>query len=475
MTPTRRPQAEYPDGLLAGYGLPYWLDFERPSYPSLEGRVQADAAVIGAGIAGLKIADCLSGRGLSCAVLDAGRVGEGASSRNQGCIVTGLGMPYSGLIQKAGREMARALVALSYFNQDLLVEQMERHAIRCDYEVLGETGLVRGDQPDAGPVLESLRGDVQLLREDGFAAEHLDAGEALAATGSPLFAGGIKFPRDAQFHSGRFVAGLGAAVSRLSGVRLFEGSPVLSIEESGGDHLVRTPRGEVRSRHLFVAANALAPQLLPELTCSLRAERGQVLVTEPLAARPCRGCFGGGLAWWRDIREADGRYRLLFGGARRRDEPDSLFKQYGTDGRRNSRLGNGFLPTVAHQRRLHARLAEVFPHLAGAGITHRWGGLQSFTCDGLPLIGALDPERRVYGMAGFSGMGNSYSNVGAAYLADRAAGVTGEVERRFGPAVEMLLAPHREGARWPGPDPTLARSATGGVFRPGQTSHSASA
>ena len=201
---------------------------------------------------------------------------------------------------------------------------------------------------------------------------------------------------------------------------------MLSIERRGGDHLVRTPRGEVASHHLFVATNALAPQLLPGLTGSLRAERGQVLVTEPLAARPCRGCFGGGLAWWRDIREADGRWRLLFGGARRRDEPDSLFRQYGSNGKPNPRLGNGFLPTLAHQRRLHARLAEIFPHLAGVRITHRWGGLQSFTCDGLPVIGALDPERRIYGMAGFSGMGNSYSNVGAAYLADRAAGVTGE-------------------------------------------------
>ena len=461
-----------PDVILEGYGLPYWLDFERPSYPCLDGRAQAEAAVIGAGIAGLKIADCLSGHGLSCVVLDAGRVGEGASSRNQGCIVTGLGMPYSELAHKAGRKMARSLVALSCHNQDLLVEQMERHAIRCGYEVLGETALIRGDRPDAGQVLESLRGDAQLLREDGFAAENLDAAEAGAATGSPLFAGGIRFPRDAQFHSGRFAAGLGAAVSRLPGVRLFEASPVLSIERRGGGHLVRTPRGEVASHHLFVATNALAPQLLPGLTGSLRAERGQVLVTEPLAARPCRGCFGGGLAWWRDIREADGRWRLLFGGARRRDEPDSLFRQYGSNGRPNPRLGNGFLPTLAHQRRLHAHLAEIFPHLAGVRITHRWGGLQSFTCDGLPVIGALDPERRIYGMAGFSGMGNSYSNIGAAYLADRAAGVTGEVERRFGPAVEMLLAPYREGARWPGPDPTLARSVTGGVSRPGRSSRS---
>ena len=234
-----------------------------------------------------------------------------------------------------------------------------------------------------------------MMTEDGFAADCLDAGEARAVTGNPLFAGGIRFGRDAQFHSGRFVVGLGAAVARSPRVRIFEESPVEGIESPDGDaHLVRTTRGSVRADHLCVATNALVPQLLPELTSTLRAERGQVLVTAPLDERPCRGCFAAGTAWWREIREADGRYRLLFGGGRSRDEPDSLFPQYGANGRRSPRIaGAGFRPTVAHQRRLHARLGEIFPHLADAPVTHRWGGLQSFTFDGLPAIGVFDPER----------------------------------------------------------------------------------
>ncbi|MBP89747.1 MAG: hypothetical protein CMJ64_24085 [Planctomycetaceae bacterium] len=56
----------------------------------------------------------------------------------------------------------------------------------------------------------------------------------------------------------------------------------------------------------------------------MHAERRQVLVTEPLAGRPCRGSFGTNLAWWREIIEPDGRFRFLFGGGRERDEPDSL-------------------------------------------------------------------------------------------------------------------------------------------------------
>ena len=69
---------------LTGYGLPFWLDIERPRYPALAGDVRADVAIVGAGIAGLKVADAAAEHGLDCVVLEAKQVGEGASSRNQG-------------------------------------------------------------------------------------------------------------------------------------------------------------------------------------------------------------------------------------------------------------------------------------------------------------------------------------------------------------------------------------------------------
>ena len=453
---------------LAGYGLPYWLDIERPRYPTLTADARADVAVIGAGIAGLKLADYLSQHGLECIVLEAQQVGEGASSRNQGCIVTGLAVSYGELADAHSREVARGLVALSHYNQELLEEQMAQHAIVCDYEVLGETLLVRGNLAGHEQTLAALRRDAAMLAEDGFAADYLDAAAARAISGNPLFAGGLCFRRDAQFHSGRFVLGLGSAVARSPRVRIFEQSPVVEIESpaDGGAHLVRTPRGSVCAAHLCLATNALVPQLLPALTGTLRAERGQVLVTAPLAERPCRGCFSSGLAWWRDIRERDGSYRLLFGGGRVRDEPDSLFPQYAADGRRNRRIASaGFSPTVAHQRRLHAQLEEIFPHLAGAPVSHRWGGLQSFTFDGLPVIGVLDPERRIHGMAGFSGLGNSYSNVGAAHLAARIASAGDGLAAPFLETLKLLLAPARDGSRWPGSEPTRERCAARSLVR----------
>ena len=68
-------------------------------------------------------------------------------------------------------------------------------------------------------------------------------------------------------------------------------------------------------------------------------------------------------------------------------------------------------------------------------------------------------------MAGFSGLGNSFTNAGAAYLAARIAGTTSTVQRRFGATMELLLAPGRESAPWPGGEPTRVRADSGGMVR----------
>src|SRR5438093_5361359 len=88
----------------------------------------------------------------------------------------------------------------------------------------------------------------------------------------------------------------------------------------------------------YRALNAMAPRLVRSLEDSLRAERGQVLVIGPLSRRPCAGSVGTFRAWWRETAEPDGRDRLLFGGGRSRDAPDSLFRQFDAAGRPHPKL-----------------------------------------------------------------------------------------------------------------------------------------
>jgi gamma-glutamylputrescine oxidase len=435
--------------LLEGYGSPYWLEIERPNFPRLEGTRTADVAIVGAGIAGLKLAHHCASRGLTVAVCEGGRVGDGASGRNQGTINHGPNMPYGACVRRHGRDTARDLWRLGLENHCRVRELIAEYDIRCGYERLGEHFLARRDHPACAEDLAQLREDFELLREDGFEVSWLDEALATEVGGSPLFVGGLRYGADAQFHPGKFVAGLANGVGRRAGVRLFEHSRVLGIRAADGAVHVRTACGEVVARDVFLALNALAPQFVRSLERSLRAERGQVLLTEPLPVRPCAGSFDTRMAWWRDVPEADGRYRLLFGGGRAREAPDSLFPQYDRRGRPHPQLEReGFSPSRQHQERLESQLSAIFPAFAKAAITHRWGGLQSFTADTLPVVGLFDPERRIHGVAGFCGRGNCHSDVAAEYLAGKVIGTESPIERSYGSLLGQLMRVGRESAEW---------------------------
>ncbi len=114
---------------LTQFGLPYWLDLERPEFPVLIRNRTAEAVVIGAGIAGLKLARCLHRHGIETVILEAGRVGDGASSRNQGSINHGPGMNYLDCIERYSRQVARELWQLGLENHRMLRAQIDEYDI----------------------------------------------------------------------------------------------------------------------------------------------------------------------------------------------------------------------------------------------------------------------------------------------------------------------------------------------------------
>jgi glycine/D-amino acid oxidase-like deaminating enzyme len=430
-------------------GLPYWLDFPRPAFAALAGDCTADAAIIGAGIAGLKIARCLLRHDWNVVIVEGAHVGAGASSRNQGTIDHSPNLGYRECQTLHSPQLARDLWQLGLENQRIIREQIDEYQIECGYNAGGMTFLVRHDVPGWEARLADYRADAEQLRADGFDVDLLDEREAIAVGGAAVYAGGLRYNTDAQFHSGRFVYGLAQGVMRHPRLRLFERTRVTRIEREGTVTRLETPHGSVRAPVVFLATNALVPQYVPQLERALRAERGQVLVTDLLPFRPCAGSFGTSLAWWRELPEPDGRYRLLFGGGRTRDEPDSLLPQYTADGRRHPQLeAAGFSPSAAHQERLNRQLALLFPAVAKAAVTHRWAGLQSFTADNLPVVGLFDAERQIYGVAGFCGRGNCHSDVAAEYLASLVTGASGEIEQRFGYLFRDLMPPARASANW---------------------------
>ena len=431
---------------LQQFGLPFWLDLPRPDFPTLDQDMTADAVVIGSGIAGLKIARLLDQQGVQTIILEAGQAGEGASARNQGTINHGPGLSYPQCIAHYSREVARQLWQLGLENHQAIQSQIAQYQIDCDYQVDGSTTLVREDQGGWEDQLAADRQQFELLREDGFDVSFLDQQQARQLGGSPVCLGGLRYDTDAQFHSGKYVLGLAEKLVQSTRIKLFENARVQSIDAKENTTLIKTDRFTITTPLVFLSTNALVPQFIPDLEIALRAERGQVLVTEPLEKRPCRGSFGTALAWWREIAEPDGRFRLLFGGGRKRDEPDSLFPQYQQPHPLLEQ--EGFRPSLAHQQRLDSQLALLFPDLAGARVTHRWGGLQSFTADYLPQAGLLDSERNIYGIAGFGGRGNCHSDVGAEFLVAQALGIETPFSKQFATLIESLLQVRRETANW---------------------------
>ncbi|MDQ7024654.1 MAG: FAD-dependent oxidoreductase [Anaerolineae bacterium] len=206
------------------FGLPYWLDLERPTFSRLETDKTVEAVVIGGGICGLKIARSLSRYGIKSIILEGGRIGDGASSRNQGSINHGGALGYADCVRHFSRSTAQSIWQLGLENHRLLRAEMSEFEFDCDYQIEGFTYLARRDLPGWETQLANYAEDYRLLKEDGFDVAFLDEQDATQHGGSPLYAGGLSYLNDAQFHSGKYVLGLG--VSRLPNVTIFEDSRV---------------------------------------------------------------------------------------------------------------------------------------------------------------------------------------------------------------------------------------------------------
>ncbi len=118
------------------FGLLFWLDMERPTFPRLDHSRTADIAIVGAGIAGLKLARCLSRHGLDIVILEAGQVGDGASGRNQGSLNHAPGIGYAECI---ARPTARDLWRLGLLNHALMREQLLEYSMTASCDCVTQT------------------------------------------------------------------------------------------------------------------------------------------------------------------------------------------------------------------------------------------------------------------------------------------------------------------------------------------------
>lgn len=392
--------------------------------PALRGDAHADVCIVGAGYTGLASALFLREAGRRVVVLEAERIGFGASGRNGGQLNGGQRRDVEWLEAKLGRTLARELWTLGNEARDLVKSLIEKFAIDCDLTP-GVAIVAHRERyvADYHRLVDKLATDYGATDLD-----KLDAGGAASLLGTHAFFGGYVDWNAAHLHP--LALALGVARHALErGVAIHEQSRVLSFEETGGRVRVRTASGAVIADHLVLATNGYLGTLAPALAGRIMPINNFMVATAPLdSARLDR-------INPRRVAAADSRFvidyfrtssdgRLLFGG--------------GENYRR------GFPRDIAAFVRPY--LLRIYPDLADVPIEYAWGGALAITMNRMPHIGRLSP--RVYFAQGYSGHGIALAHLAGQVIAEA---IRGSSERFdvFG-RIPVRRFPGGRFLRWPG-------------------------
>jgi gamma-glutamylputrescine oxidase len=350
-----------------------------PACPALEGEIEADVCIIGAGYTGLSAALHLAEAGLSVVVLEAQRIGFGASGRNGGQLGSGQRLDQEKLEKMVGSERAQAFWHLGEDSKALVKDLIQRHGIDCHLKPgIAWTASSDADVRDLHAYADHLQTQYGY---DQIAA--LDAAETHALCPSPDYKGGVLDMGAAHLHPLAFVLGLARAAQK-AGVRIYELSRANNLRH-GTKPKVTTAHGSVSADHVILGCNGYLSGLAPSVTARVMPINNFIVATEPLGARAQE-------VLTRDIAVADSRFvvnyfrlshdgRLLFGGG--------------------ESYGYRFPKDIAGVVRKPMNI--VFPHLQDVRIDYAWGGTLGITMKRFPYLARVAPN--VLTASGYSGHG----------------------------------------------------------------------
>ncbi|KAF0866535.1 FAD-binding oxidoreductase [Pseudomonas sp. LD120] len=366
-----------------------------PGYPILNADLDADVCVIGGGFTGVNTALELAQRGLSVILLEARRIGWGASGRNGGQLIRGIGHDVSGFARHVGEEGVKYLERAGIESVDVVRQRIAEHAIDCDLR-WGFCELANTPAQFAAFKSEQAR-----LADLGYEHPTRRVGpkDMHQIVASEVYAGGLLDMGSGHLHPLKLVLGEARAAASL-GVRLFEQSPVLELVH-GNCVEVRCATGTVRAASLVLGCNAHLDELEPRLSGKVLPAGSYIITTEPLPETLATQLIPQNLALCDqkvglDYYRLTADRRLLFGGA----------CHY--SGRDPADIGAYMRP----------KLLKVFPQLQDVAIDHQWGGQIGITANRFPQVGRLRQFPNVYYAQGYSGHGLNVTHWAARLLAE---------------------------------------------------------
>jgi len=385
-------RGEYPPSLYAATRDPL------PPFPEQRGEERADVVVVGAGYTGLSAALHLAEAGRDVVVLEAHRVGFGASGRNGGQLGSGQRLEVDELERMAGREAAHRLW------------NMAEEAKRLTRDLAARAGV-----PVADGIAHAFRKPAEfdharalidrLARDYGYdRIEPLDRDAFRALVPSEAYIAGELDHGAGHLHPLNLAIGM-ARLADAAGARIRELSHVHHIRHgrrAGEKSVVQTGKGRVACDHVILAANGYLGHLDTHVAARVMPINNFIVATEPLGRRAAEvltrpiGVHDTKFVvnYWR----LDPEGRLIFGGG--------------------ENVSYRFPADIA--AKVRKPLLEIYPGLADVALTHAWGGTLAITMNRMPCFAR--PAPNCLSASGYSGHGLALATLAGKLMAQAVQG-----------------------------------------------------
>ncbi len=385
---------------------PWWTGPVPAPRPPLAGDVRVDYVVVGGGLAGLAAAYHLRRRDPDAAIvlLEANRVGSGATGASTGIVAPGVGGPITLLRRRYGDRVAAATFAGSVTAVARTVELIDRERLDCDLELNGQLVCAVSARQD-----RALRAQHRSFADLGFDIPYLPATDLADRFGGRPYLSALRHPLAATLDPVKLCRSLADRLVAM-GVTIHERSPVLAVRP-GVPVQLRCPAGIVRARHVVMATDGVQPEGLP--SAGVVPITGHVIRTEPLTGRQLTRIG------WRD-RDSVVDCRTFFNFYRL--TPDRRIIMGG--GRVTLPPGVGGVPVGSETAwdRIETELKTIFPELVDVRVSDRWSGRIGSMLDRLPRLGRLPSAPGVWFSGGWCGHGIPLSVQGGFEIAQRITG-----------------------------------------------------